>query len=163
MPTQLKLTILENERFITYHLLKNVSSPKYKKCKRRGRSISEAQSLSQLSITSTRALFREPKQHLQNFSENRYTSLSTASLSDFQPNAVEMDVLYSLQKLYFSYIGIKNAMQTTEYLDGNLSLSLQSFLKVKNTACSNSLYTYMNVLDKDADIRDTIAGFIIYV
>ena len=74
-----------------------------------------------------------------------------------------MDVLYSLQKLHFSYIGIKNAMQTTEYLDGNLSLSLQSFLKVRNTACSNSLYTYMNVLDKNADIRDTIAGFIIYV
>ena len=41
--------------------LKNISSPEYKKCKRRGRSISEAQSLSQISVTSTRALFREPK------------------------------------------------------------------------------------------------------
>lgn len=28
----------------------------------------------------------------------------------------------------FSIHGTKNAMQTTEYLDGNLSLSLQSFL-----------------------------------
>ena len=67
-----------------------------------------------------------------------------------------MDALYSLQKLCFSYIGIKNAMQTTEYLDGNLSLSLQSFLTEVKKAFSNSLYTDMNILDKNPDNRDTI-------
>lgn len=111
-----------------------------------------------MATTSIRALFQNSKPHpLQHLAENHYAPLKSASLSDFQLCSSELDQLYQMQKLCFAYIGIKNTLMNDESQNKKI-ISLQTFLmEAQKVSCSKALYTYLNVLDQNADNKDTIA------
>ena len=94
-----------------------------------------------------------PLQHpLQQLAQNPYITLKSASLSDFQLCNTESDELYLFQKICFSYIGVKKALMTSN--ESDKAISLKSFRHVN---CSTAVYTYQNVLDQNADNKETIA------
>ena len=94
---------------------------------------------------------------LQHLSENHYSLLVTnGSLSDFHLNDIERLELENFQKECFVYVMLKHAT-AKQVLEG-WDISLESVLKSVNpNQCSASTYTYLNVLDQNADCKDTIA------